>query len=311
MPQHVLQSPQWAEFKKIYGTPSVNAGNVWYTKHTIPFTGFNYAYAARVDPRNVNFEELKKSLEENKCIAIHFDVPNITKGSSEEKECIELFESNCVKSPRDEFAKGNIFIDLTKSEDELMSQMHQKQRYNIKYAQKKGVTSRISTEKKDFESFYEVYKDTSLRQHFYPRSKYYFEKMFEVFQKDNNIHILLTEFEGKALATWLLFTYEDTLYYPYGGSLEVMKNLQASCLIGWEAILFGKKMGLKNFDMWGASEDPNNEKDPYYGFTNFKTKFGGKHVVYISSYDMVVNEGMYKLFNSANSLRWKLLNFLR
>jgi len=101
------------------------------------------------------------------------------------------------------------------------------------------------------------------------------------------------------------------LYYPYGGSTAEERNVQSSCLVGWEAIRLGKKLGCKLFDMWGATEDMSNKSDPYYGFSVFKEKFGSKHVEYIPSYDFVVNEPVYKMFTAANNLRWKVLNLLK
>jgi lipid II:glycine glycyltransferase (peptidoglycan interpeptide bridge formation enzyme) len=81
--------------------------------------------------------------------------------------------------------------------------------------------------------------------------------------------------------------------------------------LGWEAIKFGKKMGCELFDMWGAAEDMSKKSDPYYGFSVFKEKFGARHVTYIDSYDFVINEPMYKMFTTANNIRWKLLEILK
>jgi hypothetical protein len=127
MKRHILQSQVWQEFKNSFGTPAIMAGGVLYTKHKIPFTNFNYAYCPRVNPVDINFEELKKSLTENLCSAIHFDVPNVIKGSVEEKNAIEIFDKNCEKSSRDEFAKANFLLDLTATEGELFNTMSNKQ----------------------------------------------------------------------------------------------------------------------------------------------------------------------------------------
>lgn len=311
MPKHVLQSDLWAKFKNSIGTPAVCEGGVLYTVHPIPFTQYSYAYCPRVSPLDINFTDLKNSLEKHNCIAVHFDVPNVILRSPEEENARKIFEPLCVKSPRDEFAKGNFLMDLSPSEDALFSNMHTKQRYNVKYAQKKGVVVRESTEISDFDKFFDLYKETGIRQKYYYRSRNYLMKMWNIFNDENKAKLLIAEYEGKPLASWMLVLYDNVLYYPYGGSTENMKNLQASCLIGWEAIRYGKKIGASLFDMWGASENISDESDSYHGFTNFKAKFGGKHVVYLNSYDYVINESVYKLFNTANNLRWKLLNILR
>jgi hypothetical protein len=311
MKTHILQSQLWGKFKNEFGTPTVFAGNVLYTKHPIPFTSAFYGYCPRVNPLAVDFDALKKSLAENSCVAVHFDVPNIVKGSPEETSAIKVLEEHCERSPRDEFAKANFILDITKSEDELLAQMHNKQRYNINYAARKGVTVREADKPEDFETFFSLYKETGIRQKYYYRSRAYLEKMWTIFKDAGVAHILTAEYEGKPLAAWMLFVYDNVLYYPYGGSTEENRNLQASCLIGWEAIKLGKNYGAEVFDMWGAAEDLNNTADPYYGFTSFKAKFGASHVLYIDSYDYVINPSMYKIFNTANSLRWKLLNVLR
>lgn len=311
MRKHVLQTKQWAEFKSLYGTPSVEAGGVFYTKTKIPFTSNYFAYAVRTNPLEIDFEVLKKSLEENECISLRLDVPNIIKGSPQEKEAVEILEKYCQKSPRAEFAKANVFLDISKSEEELLANMHYKHRYNIKYSQRNGVVVKFQNSPEGLDTFYDIYKATSARQGFFPRPKIYFEKLKEVFTRENMFHIATAFYEDKPLASWILFTYEDTLYYPYGGSLQENKNSHASCLLGWEAIRLGKREGCTLFDMWGAAVDPNDTKDSYYGFTNFKLKFGGTHVVYIDTYDLVVNQNMYNMFNMANSIRWKLLNILK
>lgn len=287
------------------------AGDILYTKHKIPFTNFNYAYCPRVNPLDINFDELKKSLTENLCSAIHFDVPNVIKGSVEEKNATEIFAKYCVKSSRDEFAKANFLLDLTATESELFNTMSNKQRYNTNYAIKKGVTVRKAAGQDDFEIFIRLYKETGDRQGFYFRPRTYLQKAWEVFSSHHACDILIAEYQGKPLSSWMLLVYDGILYYPYGGSTEEMKNLQANCLIGWEAIKYGKEKGCELFDMWGAAVDLEDQTDPYYGFSQFKAKYGGKHILYMDSYDLVLNEPVYKIFNLANNLRWKALNMLR
>lgn len=313
MKRHILQSELWEKFKNSYGTPAVRVENIVYTKHKIPFTSFYYGYCPRVNPFDINFEKVGNSLKKNSCVAVHFDVPNVTQDDPEAKKAMEIFEKNtkCSISPRAEFAKGNFLLDLTKSEDEILSGMHKKHRYNIRLAQKKGVVVRESTDDKDFDIFFNLYWETGKRQKFFARSRTYLEKVWKTFREANADFLLIAEYEGKPLSAWMLLIYDGVLYYPYGGSTEEDRHVQSSCLVGWEAIKFGKKMGYTLFDMWGASEDMSNKSDPYFGFSLFKEKFGGRHVTYIPSYDFVINEPVYKMFTAANNVRWKLLNILK
>jgi lipid II:glycine glycyltransferase (peptidoglycan interpeptide bridge formation enzyme) len=312
MARHVVQSPEWGDFKSEYGTQAINAGGVQYTKHCIPFTKYFFGYCPKVDPFEIKFDELKKSLKDNDCVNINFDVPNVIKGTEEEARAIKLFESQgCVLAPRDQFAKANVILDISRSEEELLAAMHQKQRYNIKYAEKNGVTAKVAETQEDFDIFWEMFESTSIRQKYYIRPKSYYQKIWNKFKDTGMVHILTVSYKDEPLASWMLFTYENVLYYPYGGSSEKHRNLFGSTYLGWQAILLGKKFGCKLFDMWGASENPENSSDPWWGFTNFKLKYGGEHVTYMNSYDLVVNPVIYKAFTAANDMRWKFLKLLK
>ncbi len=77
----------------------------------------------------------------------------------------------------------------------------------------------------------------------------------------------------------------------------------------WEVIKFGKKLGLKTFDMWGALGENPDSKDPWYGFHRFKEGYGGKLVEFVGSYDLVIQPFLYQLYKVLDIFRWKLLRF--
>jgi len=198
-------------------------------------------------------------------------------------------------------------LDLTPLEEDLLKNMHHKQRYNIRYAEKKGIVVKEEIGQKAFDVFYDLAKKTADRQGFYIHPRDYYKKLWEVLSAESVAHILVGYYKDEPLASWMFFVYDGVLYYPYGGSSSKYRNLQASTLVGWKGLLLGKSLGCKIADLWGASEDPDDRTDPEWGFTNFKKKFGAKHVKYIPSYDLVMNSTMYETFNFANKARWTLL----
>ncbi len=311
MSTHVVQSAKWSEFKTKYGTNSVRSGDIFYTKHKIPFSPYYYAYCPKVDPNKIDFELVKKSLTDNNCIAINFDVPNVLTTDPRVSTYTELFTKHCVRSKKDTFARHNILLNLVPTEDELLANMHHKHRYNIKYSQKNGVVVREGTTVEDFENFFKLLSETATRQKYYIHPKAYYKLIWDTLSADKSARIMTAYKDGAPLASWMLFVYEGVLYYPYGGSSELHKNLAASTLLAWECIKLGKSLDCTEFDMWGASENPDDTSDPWYGFTNFKLRFGGRLVEYMNSYDFVINEVAYNTFNIANDLRWKILRFIK
>jgi lipid II:glycine glycyltransferase (peptidoglycan interpeptide bridge formation enzyme) len=124
-------------------------------------------------------------------------------------------------------------------------------------------------------------------------------------------HLLTAGYQGKTLATWILFVYKDTLYYPYGASSNEHRETMASNLMMWETIKFGKKLGLKKFDMWGALGPNPDPKDSWFGFHRFKLGYGGELVEFIGSYDLVINPILYQAYKITDKLRWIFLKFIK
>jgi lipid II:glycine glycyltransferase (peptidoglycan interpeptide bridge formation enzyme) len=106
---------------------------------------------------------------------------------------------------------------------------------------------------------------------------------------------------------WIVFVYNDALYYPYGSSSSEHREVMASNLMMWEAIRFGKKLGLKRFDMWGALGPYPDTKDAWFGFHRFKQGYGGDLVEFVGSYDLVIDPFLYQAYKIADKARWLYL----
>lgn len=310
---HIVQADIWAQFKTLFGTPALKIGDLNITKHKIPFLPYYVGYCPRVNffDQKFGWNELKQIAKANKIAFIRFDVPNITTEQIQKglgTKLLNEVKHNCKKSPRSTFAKWNIIMDISKSQEELIAGCNQKTRYNIRIAAKKGVTTKIRNDDEGFEIFYDLLKMTSRRQKYLIHPKSYYKKLFELLKNRNMANILVNFYEGKPLAAWMILNYKKTLYYPYGGSSDEHRNTMASNLLAWESIKFGKSLGCEVFDMWGATNDP---KSTWWGFTKFKLGYGGDLVEYIDSYDFVVNGFVYWIFNFAYNTFWNILKILR
>ena len=86
-------------------------------------------------------------------------------------------------------------IDLRQSEDELLAAMHQKTRYNIRLAQKRGVTVRPGT-LADLELLYAMYDETARRDQFIIRPLDYYRDAWGSFIEAGLAQPLIAEFEN-------------------------------------------------------------------------------------------------------------------
>jgi len=318
---HPLQSWEWGEFRLKTGIKVVRIGRFTNNKlaetaqitiHPIPFTSGNIGYLPKGGiPSKEMIEKLIDLGKQKKCIFIKLE-PNIKKDFGFR---ISDFGFNLVPSPHPLFTKYTFQLDLTKTEEELQKNMHPKTRYNIRLAQKRGVVVKEDNSQKAFNNYLKLMLETTKRQKFYAHDEKYHRLMWETLKTKNlelrtknsgnklSAHLLTASYQGKILVTWILFLFNNILYYPYGASSTEHKEIMASNLMMWEAIRFGKKHGAKIFDMWGSLGPNPSPEDPWYGFHRFKQGYNPQLVEFVGSFDLVVNRNLYSIYNVSHKIR--------
>ena len=325
---HVIQSWEWGEFRKKMGTDLVRLGEYSGNKlkaayqltfHPVPFfKNITIGYFPKGPMPTKSMVNALVDLGAQKKAAFIKIEPNIINGrettndtSASPSTSERLTRLGLIRSTKSLFTKYNFLVDLTQSEENLLSKMHQKTRYNIKLAQKKGVKVDDSTADSDFKTYLKLYFETTKRQKYFGHSPAYHQKAWETLKPAKMARVLIAQYQKKPLVAWMLLNFGDTLYYPYGGSSLEHKEVMASNLVAWEAIRMGKKLNFKTFDMWGALPPDADKTNPWYGFHRFKDGYGGKHVEYIGTYDLVLRPRLYTALNLADKVRWGLLRATR
>ncbi|OGE36329.1 hypothetical protein A3B45_02395 [Candidatus Daviesbacteria bacterium RIFCSPLOWO2_01_FULL_39_12] len=304
---HVIQSWEWGEARKSLGTPVLRYGlykngklsKVFQlTLHKIPFTNKYVGYLPKGPAPDKNLADaLLKIGKENNCAFVKVE-PDIEVTGNKTQ-----VTSKFIKSPKPLFTKYNFVLDLTKSEEELLKNLHPKTRYNIKIAQKHGVQVEERVDDEAFKIYLKLYFETTKRQGYHGHNETYHRKVWETLRASDMARLLITTYKDQSLTAWVLLNFKNTLYYLYGGSSKIHPEVMANNLVCWEAIKLGKKMGLKYFNMWGAANTPDPvPSDPYYGFHRFKQGYGGKLVEYIGTYDLVFNWPIYLAFTAIDKL---------
>jgi len=324
---HPLQAWEWGEFREKTGITIIRRGvfnndrltnGFQLTIHPIPHTPWTIGYLPKGEiPTKEVLEELTIIGKKNNCIFIQLE-PNIQVQGARDKvqALVQCSKFKVQSSTHPLFTKYTFILDLTKSEEDLLKNMHPKTRYNIKIAKKHNVEVKEDNSQKAFERYWELTQNTTKRQKFYAHTKKYHTLQWETLSHkitDNNLtsHLFTAVYQGKILTTMLFFVFHDTLYYPYGASSNESRNVMHSTLTMWEAILWGKKHGFKAIDMWGALGPNPNINDPWIGFHTFKERFNPKHVEHIGSYDLIINPLLYQLYKAADKLRWLYLKLKR
>jgi len=199
--------------------------------------------------------------------------------------------------------RKTVITDLTASEEEILARFERTHRYNVRLAERRGVTV---TPSEDFECFYELLRETSQREHFLLHSREYFARMSDILHSGGLAQIVIARREGKALAAGMIFLYGKHAYYPYGGSSAEGREHKAAQALQWGAMQWAKLHGAMDYDFWGL---PVTDSGVLKGVAAFKKGFGGRIVEYEPARDYAVRKVSSRLFRALIwlQIRWRNL----
>jgi len=236
--------------------------------------------------------------------------------------------------------RNTIWLDLTRSPDELLAAMKAKWRYNTRLAMRKGVTVRRGASA-DLPLLYRMYVETADRNGFVVRPEDYYRDAWGTFIEAGLAQPLIAEVEGEPVAMVLIFRFPSTslrtgpstllragpstslragpstslragagrAWYMYGASRAVHREKMPNHLLQWEAMRWAQEQGCTVYDMWGAP-DVLDESDPLWGVYRFKQGFGGEFVRHIGAWDFPVSRAGYWLYTNVMPRVLKTMHWL-
>ncbi len=223
------------------------------------------------------------------------------------QDVVKEFKNLGWKISSDQIQFKNTFsIDLNPSEDELLASMKQKTRYNIRLAEKKGVTVRSGTTA-DLQLLYRMFAETSIRDGFVIRDETYYKNVWGSFipveasseEKTSRAapwaEPMIAEVNGEPVAAVILFFFARRAYYLYGMSREIHREKMPNQLLQWSAMRRARQLGCTSYDLWGAP-DVFNETDPLWNVSRFKEGLGGQIIRSIGAWDYAPNLLWYNLY---------------
>jgi len=326
-----LQSWEWGDFqastgKKIWRLAAEEnreiIGIVLIIKHDFPF-GKNYLYCPRgpvVKIPNPNYQNPNKSqIPITKILNLFLEK---TKEIAKKEKSVflkiepvddigELPEGTKMEIAGNIQPKDTLILDLAKSEENLLAEMKQKTRYNIKLASKNGVRIRASDKNTlagNFEKFWALVSETSKRDKFQSHPKKYYQDMLNILDGAENdfsrrplAKLFLAEYQDKTLAANIIVFFGRRTIYLHGASSSENRNLMAPYLLQWEQIKKARNSGCKEYDFWGI--DPRAEKN-WGGITRFKKGFGGREINYPGAIDFIYQPRLYRAIKIVKKIKF-------
>lgn len=312
-----LQSWEWGDAQKTFGLDVtrlvVEEGGEFMAVGMVlrrnAFLGRSWLYLPRgpvVKPERLHEASLWKAMTDKlsalgaaeRSLFVRCD-PYIEEGGIES----EIKAAGWKASEREVQPKHTVVIDLSLPEDQLLSAMHSKTRYNVRLADRKGVTIRFSKDERDLNHFFTLASDVSSRSSFRFHPDEYYKAMLNVLGSSDMFEVAIAEHEGQVLAAHLIVYAGEVATYVHGASSSAKRSLMAPALLQWETMRRAKDKGCLLYDLFGVAPDGAGSDHPWSGITRFKEGFGGRRVSLIGAFDLVLNEGLYTIFTAARRMR--------
>jgi len=309
------QSLEWAKVKQSWKREVILAedtngkinGSLMVLVRKIPFFG-NIMYSARGPVCDIhNIEVLRQITEGAKELAKKYNAivlriePDIKSDDVDFRNImLELGYSikDDAKNFRDEIQPRYVFrLDTkNKTEDEIFKNFHQKTRYNVRLATKKGVTVKEGT-REDLKDFHKIMVTTGIRDGFITRPLEYFEKMYDCLGPEH-MKILMAYYDGKPISGVIPIMYGNKTWYLYGASSNEHRNLMPNYLLQWEMIKIAISRKSDIYDLRGVpgiADDSN-------GLYRFKKGFGAEYTEFIGEVYIPFKPLTYKAYKFSEKM---------
>ena len=319
---HVLQSWEWGEVKAQTGwraerllLPGGQGAAQFLTREPMPGLPLRVGYVPKGpvidwrDGRAVDaaLDALQAHARTRNCVLVKID-PNVTEDSVEGQSLLRKLRARgwLYSSEQIQF-KNTAFTDLRLDEDALLEQMKSKARYNVRLAERRGITVREGLAA-NLDAFYALYAETGARDGFLIRPASYYRTTWRTFleaQADASNPaggaLLLAEHaeEGAPVAGVFLLKYGATTWYFYGASSERRRRDMPNYLLQWEALRWARAHGCTVYDWWGAPTDPEDAGDSLQGVWGFKQGLGAELQVHVGAWDYPMSRPLYQVYQRA------------
>lgn len=249
---------------------------------------FNKSYLYSPSPNSHKYiDKIKKIAKKEDAIFFKYE-PIVIKHKTWKME--HLKTKGLKEAPKTLQPQKTIILDLQKSEEVLLEEMHKKTRYNIRLADRRGVEVKRSNK---IEKFIALLKDTSDRDKFSPHPDNYYKKLFKL--KNTKLFYASREKEDWHAAALVIFE-NNRATYLHGASNYKYRKHMGPHRLHWEIMKYAKGKNYKEYDLWGV------DKNKWPGITRFKNGFGGEKIEYIGSYDMPLQRLWYAGYKVKNKL---------
>lgn len=301
----VLQGQAFAEIKQAGGwTPGFWVGKdrpVMILKRRVP--GLGWLHYVPGGPACGSLDELAALLEELKAKLPGFLLqaePELPVAPGEMKRF--LAGRHLGGRPPIQPNHSTVVVNLEPAEEDILAGFHQKTRYNIRLAERKGVVAEpVELTKDNMRLMYSLMQSSQERGRYYMRPYEYFEQAWQVYAKHRSGQLFFARYEGQVLAGAFVTYLGQKALYKDGGSTREHREVQPMYALQWAAMRWLNERGVARYDLHGVppADRLNDPSHPFAGLARFKTGFQSQVTTYAGVVDVALSPGSYRVWRRA------------
>lgn len=187
----------------------------------------------------------------------------------------------------------------SKTKEEIFSAFHQKTRYNIRLAEKKGIVIKEG-KREDLKDFHKIMEITGKRDDFMIRPLQYFEKMYDKLAPEH-MKLMMAYYQDKPVSGMINIIYGNKIWYLYGASSNEHRNLMPNYLLQWDMIKYSIEHQKDMYDFRGVVGIVD-ENHPQYGLYRFKKGFDAEFTEFIGELYINYKPITYKIYKISEKI---------
>lgn len=298
---HYLQSDEWASAKSKSSWKSrvlLISDNKNIRIYKRPTPGGSVLYVPGFNPKSQkDIIDLTKSIKLIKGVRL---VTKIEPCSAYNQQTVDWFlQHGWVKAKNIQYSH-TIFLDLSKPENQLLSEMKSRARRDINLSARRGVVvESVEPTDENMKVMYQLLRTTSKRKKFSVKDKEQVMSFWKEFRKSNKLKMFFAMHEYDILAAAVIIHNGQTAWYKEGASMTHKSNLCAPRLLLWEIAKSLRKEGFTEFDLSGIPDPETYEKSKMKGLYIFKSGYAQECVEMMPAFELPHYDLTYKVWPMA------------
>ncbi|HXF64890.1 MAG TPA: peptidoglycan bridge formation glycyltransferase FemA/FemB family protein [Caldilineaceae bacterium] len=231
-----------------------------------------------------------------------------------------------VPSPQTVQPPSTIVLPLDGDEETVLGRMKSKWRYNIRLAERKGVTVRPLA-RDELPVFHELMAETGRRDGFALHTPDYYTAAYDLLTPEMGV-FLLAGYQDQPLAAIVVLACGPVAWYVWGASSSRERQRMPNHALQWAGMRWARARGAVRYDLWGIPDAIGQvalglnrgdgsgapveaipvdldalSGEELWGVYRFKQGFGGQVVRHVGAWDKPLHPVGYRLFQVGLALQ--------